>query len=99
MTDWEDLTLWQKITDKDPRRPPKTLHNIVFWTWPIHTYVSGKIRQTEKRFQFKRDEVNNKLIYIQIKTRRYKGQTYKNTPLSSTIRIYWYGWNWGWKNS
>lgn len=96
LADWETLSLWQKFTDNDPRRPAKTWKNRIFWTWPIHTMKGGRIPRTAPRVEHKLED-NNNLHYLQIRTTNFNEPTYENKLCSNYYRIYWYGWMWGWK--
>lgn len=105
MTDWEEneeewakLTPWQKFTDKDISRPEKTWKNRFFWTWPIHIITGERTTRDAKRIVSKPIQGTQKLIpTIQVRTTKFKGETYKNVPLSNSFRVCWYGWLWGWK--
>lgn len=99
MTDtWEEMTLWQKFTDKDISRPEKTWKSRFFWTWPIHIITGERTKIDAPRFRRSTIQGTQKLIpTIQVRTTKFKGDTYKNMSLSNSFRICWYGWLWGWK--
>lgn len=99
MSDWESMTLWEKVRDKDPSRPKKTLRSILFWTLPLHYMGTNRVARKQTRFRFGREDVGATLPYffLEIRTTKYHGPTYQNKPLSNGIRFHWYSWMWGWK--
>ena len=96
--EWGTLNFWKKFTDKSPARPEKTWRNRFFWTWPISHY-NMKRTTDSPRFVFGRMETSSGSMtpYVEIRLGRFKGETYKNIPLSNAVRINWWGWCWGWK--
>lgn len=99
MTDWESMSFWQKFNDDDISRPEKSWKNRFFWTWPIHVLGGGRVTRDHRRFSFTTIQgTSNVIPCLKIKTTKFKGETYKNVPLSNTFMVAWYGWFWGWKS-
>ena len=96
MTDWETLSIWQKITDDDPRRPAKTWKSRIFWTWPIHIVCGGRIPRESPRFMVIKG-TESFPMHLKIKTTKFKGETYEKKPASNYFMLCWHGWFWGWK--
>lgn len=100
MSDWEELSFWGRFTDRDPRRPEKTWKNRFFWTWPIHVIKGGLTNHTAPRFKIGRNDprvLRHGIKYLDIRTTKFEGETHEHKPLSRYYRVFWYGWNWGWR--
>lgn len=95
--EWEKMSLWQKFKDDSITRPEKTWRNRLFWTWPIsHWNIKKSVDRPRVEFGHHETSAGPK-PYVEIRTTRFKGETYKNIPLDNAIRINWWGWLWGWK--
>lgn len=98
LTDWNELSLIEKFRDKDISRPPKTWKNRLFWTWPLHILTGETVSRDARRIQRRTLHTSSgEKPSIQIKTTKFRGETYKNRPLSHAFEIAWYSWFWGWK--
>lgn len=93
---WEDMTPWQKFTDKDPSRPAKTWRNRIFWTWPIthFTETVGEARPRIEQDTFTTSAGEKPCLHIKL---GYRCQDYKDRPLYNAAIVIWNGWFWGWK--
>lgn len=96
---WNDLSWWEKVTDKDPARPPKTIKNIFFWSRPI-TCHSATFDSAQSLISFGTmpHYVKKPKTSLDIRMRQVKGPTYNNERLYKGVRLVWVGFFWGWVN-